>query len=52
MRFINTYTVILVDRKYLFRDAFNGIMNKSSKELKRKLKIEYKKEKGIDGVDY
>jgi len=48
MNFIDSYTIIEVDRNNIFKDAFNGIMNKSSQELKKKLKIIYKEEEGVD----
>ncbi|OUM69103.1 hypothetical protein PIROE2DRAFT_2988 [Piromyces sp. E2] len=48
---IDGYTYIEIDRNDLFNDAFNAFMNKSPeelKELKKKLKIKYKGEDGID----
>jgi len=34
-------TEIEISRNDLFNDAFNSIMNKSSSELKKKIKIKY-----------
>jgi len=48
MNFINSNLIIEVDRNDLFNDAFNGIMIKSSEELKKKLRILYKEEDGVD----
>jgi len=48
MKIINSDTVIVVDKDALFRDAFNDIMVKSPEELRKRLKIIYKQEEGID----
>jgi len=48
MKFVDSYTFIEVDRNNIFRDAFNGIMTKSSKELKNRLRIIFKEEEGVD----
>jgi len=48
MNFKDSSTFFEVNRSNLFDDAFNSIMKKSPKELKRKLEIRYKGEEGID----
>ncbi len=48
MRILNSATGIEVDRSNLFNDAISGIMNKSPQELKRRLRIIYKREEGLD----
>jgi len=48
MKFENSNVIIEVDRNNLFNDAFNSIMCKSPQELKKRLKIKYKKEEGMD----
>ncbi len=44
----NSSIEIQIDRNNLINDAFDGIMLKSPQELKRKLKINYVGEEGID----
>jgi len=39
---------ISIDRKNLFYDAYENIMNENSRYLKKRLNIKYKKEEGID----
>ena len=39
---------IFVDRKNLFYDTYNQIMNKSPVELRKSLNVKFKKEEGID----
>ncbi len=48
MQLPNSVTGIKVTRKNLFHDAFNAIMSKSPQELKKKLRITYIGEEGID----
>ena len=48
MKSLDDYTLLEIDRNNLFRDAFNGIMNKSAQELKKRLIIIYKGEEGVD----
>jgi len=48
MNLIYSYTTVEINRKDLFRDAYNNIMSKSHQELKNRLKIIYKEEEGID----
>jgi len=48
MKFIDSNTIVVLNRKYLFRDAFTGIMSKSPQELKKRLRIVYKNEDGVD----
>jgi len=48
MNYENSNTIIEVDRNNLFNDTFNSIMCKSPQELKKRLKIKYKKEEGMD----
>jgi len=48
MNFIDSYTFLEIDRNYIFRDAFDGIMTKSIQELRQRLAIVYKGEEGID----
>jgi len=48
MNFINSDTIIEVDRDNLFHDAYYGIMNKSPQELKKRLRILYEGEEGRD----
>jgi len=43
-----SFNEIEVNRNNIFGDAFNGIMNKSSQELKKRLTIIFKEEEGID----
>jgi len=48
---MNTYNAnleLVIDRKNLFRDAYDQIMNKSPLDLKRRLHIRYKEEEGLD----
>jgi len=39
---------IFINRKTLFFDAYDQIMNKSPEELKKRLYIKYKGEEGVD----
>jgi len=48
MKFPDSNTFLEIDRKNIFRDAFNEIMDKSPQELKKRLSIIYKKEEGVD----
>ena len=48
MKFVDSYTFLEVDRNNIFRDAFNGLMTKSSQELKKRLRIIYKEEETAD----
>ena len=48
MDFIDSNTIVEIDRNNMFIDAFNGIMKKSSQELKKRLRITFKEEEGID----
>eukprot|EP00833_Pecoramyces_ruminatium_P008616 jgi/Orpsp1_1/1182648/evm.model.c7180000082111.1 len=48
MKIFNGNTSIFVNRKSIFNDAFNCVMNKSPVDLKRRLKITYQNEEGID----
>jgi len=48
MNFKNSNLIIEVDRNDIFKDAFNGIMIKSSEELKKRLRIVFKGEDGVD----
>jgi len=47
-KFSGIDTKIFIDRKSLFYDAYDQIMNKSPYELKKNLCIKYKNELGID----
>jgi len=48
MSFKDSSTYFEINRSNLFIDAFNAIMKKSPKELKRKLELRYKGEEGVD----
>jgi len=47
----NSYTYILIDRKNLFNDAYHKIMNLLPYSLKKKIRIKYIGEEGIDSGD-
>jgi len=44
----NAKLEIVIERKSIFYDAYEQIMDKSPQELKRRLNIKYKREEGID----
>lgn len=48
MNFSESNTFIFVDRNSLFHDAINGIMQKTPQELKKRLRIVYNGEEGVD----
>jgi len=48
MSIYNGNLEFIIDRKSLFYDAYDQIMNKSPYELKKRLSIKYIKEEGID----
>jgi len=49
MKFINSEVIYIeINRNNLLNDAYNCIMSKYSQELKKKLKVLYKREEGID----
>jgi len=52
MDFIDSNTIVEIDRNNMFIDAFNGIMKKSSQELKKRLRITLKKKKELMLEDY
>jgi len=48
MKILDSTTLIQVNRNNLFSNAYNGIMGKSPEELKKRLKVKYIDEEGID----
>eukprot|EP00833_Pecoramyces_ruminatium_P017319 jgi/Orpsp1_1/1191351/evm.model.d7180000085114.2 len=48
MKEIDGSTCIKIHRNNIFNDAFNAIMSKTPQELKKRLRIEYENERGID----
>jgi len=48
MNILDSTTVISINRSNLFGDAYNAIMSKSPQDLKKRLKIRYIGEEGID----
>jgi len=48
MNINDTDLKIFINRKSLFYDAYDQIMNKSPHDLKNRLRIIYKEEKGMD----
>jgi len=48
MNILESDTFIVVNRNDLFRDAFDGIMRKTPQELKKRLRIVYNGEEGVD----
>jgi len=48
MNLYNADFEIFINRKNLFYDTYDQIMNKNPFELKKKLHIKYKGEEGID----
>jgi len=48
MNVFNKNLELIIDRKYLFIDAYEQIMNKNPYELKNRLSIKYKGEEGLD----
>jgi len=48
MNFIDANIIIKINRNNLFNDAFDGIINQSPEELKKRLRIKYIGEEGLD----
>jgi len=48
MNFVDANIIIEINRNNLFNDAFNGIMSQSPEELKKRLRIKYIGEEGLD----
>ena len=48
MNVFNANLEFIIDRKYLFIDAYEQIMSKNPIELKNRLSIKYKGEEGLD----
>jgi len=48
MNFIDANIIIEINRNNLFNDALNSIMNLSPEELKKRLRINYIEEEGLD----
>jgi len=48
MKVTEANTMLFINRDNLFHDAFNSIMSKSPEELKKRLRVEYVGESGLD----